>query len=189
MSENMNVLKKITTSKLIPDLKQIVRNDMTDGEVRHIYSIGGVVNGFSKGYSPQYDSNWVKFLGRFDAVVVSTGEVFSSFACFIIEPMQSAILNKLETAETVEFALEVCVKRDDNADIGYEYVLRPIFTAKEDESVIRLRNVLTASAAGKRIGTCELQVDERAEKFDELDKTEVKKIINAKIVTGKKRSG
>ena len=117
-----------------------------------LYSIIGVCNGMRTGES-QY-GGWVGFTGNFEAVRLKDGKVFAGPVAFVPEPASSMMLNALQRAEhangvgsaSIEFAFIVGVKPSDKAS-GFEYTVEPVLTAKQNDALANLRQLMAPKLA------------------------------------------
>lgn len=138
-----SLIKKISPKQLAGDVKKVVREQSkeggllaTDGSQTSLYRVFGIADGMVTGetdFGP-----WIAFTGQFEAVN-SAGEIFKASKCFLPEPCDQMIKHALEDNESVQFALEVFVKRRDDLQVGYEYIPKPIVEVTDNDPLQHLR--------------------------------------------------
>ena len=131
------LLKKISSKNIVTDLKAVVRSIEKDGGVREIYRILGIVSGFKDG-----ESNfgaYTEFQGTFYATNCVSGEAFESGKCFLPDPLPGMLKGALSNADSVEFALAVSIKRRDELNIGYEYLVAPLVETRTADPLAHLK--------------------------------------------------
>lgn len=93
-----------------------------------------------------------KLLGQFEAINLLTGEVFQAPQCIMPEPGNGMIAEQLlgeNPADSVSFALEIGVQRDESSAVGYVYWTKPLLKAKEADPLSDLRSEVKALEAPK----------------------------------------
>lgn len=109
---------------------KVKRADIPEKGVKPLYTVIGQAMGVRKGegdFGP-----WVALVGTFEAVNLETAEVFSGPECFLPEPFNAMIANKLQgegKSHAIDFAFEVGIKaapEDDPTRVPYEYTCKPI---------------------------------------------------------------
>jgi hypothetical protein len=109
---------------------KIKRADIPEKGVKPLFTIIGQAMGVRKGTS-EY-GEWTALVGTFEATNIDTGEVFSGPECFLPEPFNSMIANKLQgvgAVHAIDFAFEIGIKAapaDQPTRVPYEYTCKPI---------------------------------------------------------------
>lgn len=125
---------------------KVKRVDIPEKGVKPLYTIIGQAMGVRKGegdFGP-----WVALVGTFEAVNTDTGEVTAGPECFLPEPFNSMIANKLQgegAAHAIDFAFEVGIKaapEDDPTRVPYEYTCKPIQDPTAGDPLKALRSRL-----------------------------------------------
>lgn len=134
----MAMVRKIT-AKIVcgkPDKKEIINSDGDPIWMMTVYgnthrSIAGETD-----YGP-----YLKFRGKFEAVNIVTGELFTSMN-LILPPIAEELVEDALTREgvsSVDFALKVGVRRDDDAISGYQWVAESVTETEGEDPVARMR--------------------------------------------------
>jgi hypothetical protein len=90
----------------------------------------------------------VALVGTFEAVHAETGEVFAGPECFLPEPFNSMIANKLQgegAVHAIDFAFEVGLKAsasEDTTRVPFEYTCKPIQDPSQADPLKALRGRL-----------------------------------------------
>lgn len=138
----MELLKKIVTKSIIGDPKKFLVS-LDDGETCVLYRVYGTANGVRSGENT--NGPWMGFSGQFEAMVVDeNGEMQAHYGapqCFLYEPMTSMLADKLRESDSVDFAVEVLLKRSDSSITGYEYIVKPLLEMQENDSLAHLRQL------------------------------------------------
>jgi hypothetical protein len=84
---------------------------------------------------------YTALVGTFEAVNLSTGEVFAAPRCFLVGGFDKMIAQRLDKgAEAVDFAFEVGIKAPgDDSNQKYEYVIKAIRDPKSKDPLEDLR--------------------------------------------------
>jgi len=130
------LLKKMAPKNLIGSVAEFAKNIEEDQMVKEAYRVYGTVNGIRTGESTY--GPWVMFKGNHEAVNAE-GEIFKAAEVTIMEPLQSMLLEALKKHDTVDYALVVKVKRRDDLERKYEYVISPIVEMQENDALAHLR--------------------------------------------------
>lgn len=140
---DIQMLKKLGAKQITGDVKKHVKEKCAnDGDHFELYSIWGTANGVKTGTSNFGD--WMSFVGQMEAVNRVTGEMFAAAHCFIPEPLSTMLKVALQDHDTVDFAFTVSVKRRDDLQCGYEYLVKPHKAATESDPLEKLRNLIPA---------------------------------------------
>lgn len=114
-----------------------------------LFQVIGQAYGTRKGegdYGP-----WVALVGQFEAVNLKTGEFFSGPECFLPEPYNGMIVDRLTgegRANAVDFAYEIGLKAPgEDSTVQYEYTCKPIHDPKAGDPLKELRARLPKFAA------------------------------------------
>lgn len=130
-------LKKIVSKNLVEGKIKDIAATVDDGKILELYKVVGQATGYKVGTSNY--GEWTGFTGNFEAYNIN-GEIFKSNMAFVQEPLQTMIRAQLDNdVEMVEFGLSVSVKRRDDLEVGYEYVISPIIEVKESDALSHLR--------------------------------------------------
>jgi hypothetical protein len=81
---------------------------------------------------------YIKFGGDFYAVNLLTGERFQSGVCILPQFVALQLEAALKASNSVEFGLEIGVKRNDSSVTGYEFNIKPLIEAKPTDTVTAL---------------------------------------------------
>lgn len=114
-----------------------------------LYSVMGIANGIKSGQSTY--GEWISLTGQFEAQNMETGEAYAAPQCFLPEPLQGMIVAKIRTPDeqgktvSVRFAVVVGIKPA-KSTLGYEYTVRELVDASENDPLADLRKALPAPA-------------------------------------------
>lgn len=138
----MQLIKKIGSKQVLGNVAAFVKENlhkegMADGAVSKAYTMFGIVSGVKTGASTY--GEWTAFVGQIEAVNHFTGETFAAGQGFIPEPLQTMLVNALRETDTVEFAFTVSIKRRDDLERGYEYIVEPLVQAKQADPLAHLK--------------------------------------------------
>lgn len=139
----MAIIKKKLGAKEIlgGNVKNIVQGYCpNDLDSVRAYTLLGVVSGFETGVSTYGD--WYAFKGDIKAINWITGEEMRGAKAFIPDPLQTMLLESLAGHESVEFALTVHVKRRDDLNEGYEYIVEAHKEAEESDTIKSLEKLI-----------------------------------------------
>lgn len=135
--------KKLSAKQIVPELKKFMREQSSkggklenDGDITHLYKMFGLVSSVETGegdYGP-----WIKFVGKHEALNLY-GDYYASTAAFLPEPLPGMLMSALESNDTVEYAVEVSIKRRDDLAIGYEFLPSPLIEVSENDPLASLR--------------------------------------------------
>lgn len=126
------ILKKITVASCNakPKIERLVDHVREHGAdtVMPLLRIVGAASDFQPGETAQ-SGPYVKLLGQFKATNLETGEIYVSGACILPGAASDLIygaLRGLENGGAVQFALNIGVRRDESAPVGYVYAIEQI---------------------------------------------------------------
>lgn len=160
---SVTMLKKLGAKQIVGNVKSAVVNYcQNDGDKVSLYTIIGIANGVKTGtsnYGP-----WVAFQGKFEASNHVDGLNYASNQAFIVEPLQSMLMAALETTDEIRFAITVDVKRRDDLNQGYEYLVTPHIHAKENDPLEDLRAAIPKIAAPLKLAAPEPEAVEETPK-------------------------
>lgn len=117
-----------------------------------LYTVMGIANGVKTGQSTY--GEWIALTGQFEAMNLETGEAFAAPQVFLPEPLNGLIVAKVRTPDengvtpSVRFAVEVGIKPS-KSTMGYEYTVRELVDASENDPLADLRKALPAPKAKK----------------------------------------
>lgn len=176
-----NLVSKISAKTIMGNVKQLVpKDDVVEGKVtvdRNGQSVDLLrVVGFATG-TVVGESNfgpWLAFKGTFSATRLDTGEIFRSGKLFLPDTASDLLAGMVQSSDgAVEFAFDIGVKRDDEAQIGYVYTVKPLLEIAENDPVAMLMARLSAP---QLTSTVVEHTEEVFQEFDDKSKTKVKKI-------------
>ena len=140
----INLLRKITVKSVFG---QVIRPKEGDKQVDIIHCIGSVsgVRDLEDKFKPGQLTYALR--GQFEAVNLTTGEVFTAPEAFLPDPTQSMLAELVRKGETdLQFAVTLSYKFSKNA-IGYEYVTKHHVKASSVDALSNLRALLPQLAA------------------------------------------
>jgi len=159
----MEILRKVSPKTVMGKVERPTK-------ATKLYTVIGVAHRTRRGDGD--NGPWVSLIGRFEAVNIITGEVYSAPQCFLPKPMDEVLAFQLEEMEpmtdsdgkvlldaddnertkrvtdSVQFAFEISVKPNETA-IGYEYVTAPIVEPGGADPLADLRKQLPKLPAPK----------------------------------------
>lgn len=168
----MKLLKKISASDILGNVVAIVK-DMEVGQRIEAFAVAGICDAYETGIS-QY-GEWVRFVGSFEAVNYTDGEVIRAPAAHVPDVLQAVMLDGVkEHAEVVkskckehstyfqmdrsiEFAYKVEIERlpDTDKEINnYKYITSPMVDIAANDSIGHLTKLIQPA-----LGAPEAQVD------------------------------
>lgn len=116
------------------------RAELGRKEATDLMSVIGIARRFRTGSTEM--GEFLKFVGRFEATNMITGEVSASANLIVPEVMQDLISSQMgDVGNEVQFAAVMGVKPHDS-QIGYEWFARPIIEPETD-ALAALRNQTT----------------------------------------------
>jgi len=132
------LLKKISAKTMIGNVKKLA-SEHENGTVIDLLNAYGKARGIKTGNSTYGD--WVSFVGDFEAVDLRTGEVSQAPQIFLVEPLQSMLVNQLRTHDLVEFAYKLSIVCNDEILAGYEYRVSPLLEVQRSDELSHLREL------------------------------------------------
>ncbi len=114
-----------------------------------LFTVIGIANGVKTGQSTY--GEWVALTGQFEGQNLESGEAFMAPQAFLPEPINGLIAAKVRTPDengqpvSVRFAVEVGIKPS-KSTLGYEYTVRELIDASENDPLADLRKSLPAPA-------------------------------------------
>lgn len=135
-----SLIKKISA-------KTIVGTVTVPEKATPLYTVIGIANGIKSGMSTY--GEWLALTGQFEAMNLESGEAFVAPQVFLPEPLNGLIAAKIRTPDengqpvSVRFAVEVGVKPA-KTTMGYEYTVRELVDASENDPLADLREALPA---------------------------------------------
>lgn len=135
-----NLVRKLSTKTIIGG-----RIRLNDGETeRYLFRLAGRVTGIQTGASDF--GPWVAFKGNFQAQRAD-GELFAGPKCFVPEPVQSMLEDKVQSqladglVPSIQFGIDVYAVADDTAAVGYQFKVVPVLKpADEADSLLAQLN-------------------------------------------------
>ncbi len=137
----MAMVRKITAKVVCgkPDKKEIINSE---GEPLWLMAVYGRVTRAVEGETDY--GKFLKFKGTFEAVNLATGEEFKSMN-LILPPIAEELVEEALAGEgvtTVDFALNVGVRRDDDSIAGYQWVAESVRASDAGDPLSNLRQEL-----------------------------------------------
>jgi len=127
--------------------KTVVGNVSAPEKAIPLFTVIGIANGIKIGTSSY--GEWLALTGQFEATNLETGEQVMAPQVFLPEPLQGLIASKVRTpdengkAVSVRFGVEVGIKPMKSI-LGYEYTVRELIDASENDPLADLRKALPA---------------------------------------------
>ena len=147
---SVTMLKKLGAKQIVGNVKKAISDFCAnDGDKVSLYTIIGIANGVKTGTSNYGD--WIAFQGKFEASNHVDGLSYASNQAFIVEPLQSMLVDALQNSDEIRFAITVDAKRRDDLNQGYEYLVTPHIQAKENDPLEDLRASIPAIAAPVKV--------------------------------------
>lgn len=156
----MKILKKISAKDVLGNVTDIVSTVGVDQTI-DVYSVAGICDGYEQGMSTF--GEWTRFVGNFEAINYTDGEVIRSSKAHVPDVMEQLMLEGVkENAEIVqsksnqnstfykldsplEFAILVQLKRlpDTDKEINnYQYITKPLHEVKRSDAIGHLTSLL-----------------------------------------------
>lgn len=137
----MEILRKITVKTAggwtIAKIKEaMTAAKLEEGQSVALSKIVGKTTGVKTGQTDK--GEFFKLSGDFYATNLHTGEVYQSGACILPNFIAETLVSALAQSPSVEFGVEIGVKRADNAITGYEYTVKPLVQAKPTDTMMAL---------------------------------------------------
>lgn len=168
----MALLKKLSPKTVVGDVKKLMTT-VKNGETLKLYSVIGRVNGVQTGSTAFGD--WTVFIGQFETTNYADGEISTATKCFLPEPVQTMLTSSLRDNDSVEFALEICAKKDDTLPTTYEYIVNPLVKIKESDELQSLRSI--ALARQSELGVKTHQAVAQLEELPQPDDAATQEVI------------
>lgn len=138
------LVKKLGSKQILGNVGKVVKEKIeNDGEVLNMYSLFGMANGIKTGSSTY--GEWTALVGQMEAINHITGDSYAATVCFVPEPLCSILVNALRENDSVEFAFQVSVKRRDDLERGYEYIVTPIIESRQSDPLQLMREKAMAA--------------------------------------------
>lgn len=137
-----------------PETKK--NNETPDNPVVQVMRVYGNATGFEIKSGDLGDS--FKFSGSFEAVNLSSGEVFKSSTCFLPATAAGLLAGALDGAQSVQFGFDIAAKFREDVAIGYEYMITPLVDSSASDPL----SMLAASLPPLQIGNDKATVAEVA---------------------------
>lgn len=158
----MQLIKKLGSKQILGNVGGFVREKLhndhnADGETVKAYTMFGIASGVKTGASTY--GEWTAFTGQMEAVNHFTGENFAASQAFVPEPLQTMMVGTLRENDSIEFAFTVSVKRRDDLERGYEYIVEPLVQAQQADPLAHLKK-----AALEKIADLAIEVKPTEEK-------------------------
>jgi hypothetical protein len=142
----INPTRKISAKTVMGKIK---RDWIPDKGSVPLFQVIGQCYGVRKGVSDY--GEWIALVGTFEAVNLKTGEVFAGPECFLPEPFNGMIAEKMQganAANAVDFAYEIGIKPPgEDSTVAYEYTCKPIHDPRAGDPLKELRARIPRFAA------------------------------------------
>lgn len=139
----MEVVKKITLKKCCGNLKGIVRDKMSEGEILPVLRVIGQVTNASMESSDL--GEYVRLRGQFKAINLIDQSEFTSAACILPDVASYPVYHQMQLADeagntpkVLEFAYDMTIKEDESSAVGYEHGCVPLIETTQDDPLERL---------------------------------------------------
>jgi hypothetical protein len=148
----MNIVRKLSAKTVIGNVKALAPKDGSTAPLFQVYGVGRKIVEGESTYGP-----WACIAGDFRAVRSSDGEVFAGSKVFLPEVAHDMAANALHStdAESIELAFEIGVRAtdDERGGAGYEYTVKPLIEAAENDPTRSTGRESTGRVAGSESGT------------------------------------
>lgn len=139
----MQLLRKISTRTVFGGKGEVLELVMADKTKPHtLYRVGGEATAILVGHGQDETMRpWIALLGRFRAVNVKTGEIFTSMKCFLPEFLSQGIgagLGSEPGEKTVTFLFDITAQFDEASATSYVYGAAECLPPEEGDSLERL---------------------------------------------------
>ena len=136
------LVTKITLKKVVGsiDVEKLIAAKGKQIELMDVY-------GFARKSVPESSSlgEYVKFMGRFKAANLETGEVFESGGLILPRVAQDALAGAFgDNTDNVQFGFRISVKYDPTVPVKYAYQCVPLMQPAENDPLILLENQIKA---------------------------------------------
>lgn len=121
-------IKKISTKMLGYEKKQIRK--MVEKAPCGLYRVYGLATGVR--YGDGDNGPWIKFVGQFEAVNMSTGALIRSGELFLPNNVTPILESQIiagkgeDKFKGIQFALEIGAKEDEESAVGYVYTSKDL---------------------------------------------------------------
>ena len=164
-NNNITLVNKISASDLLGKVGKFVRENIEVGERQKAFGVAGVCEAIETGTSSFGD--WTRFVGDFQAVNYTTGEVYRSERAHVPSVLCSILerdLGALKTGEvkekqhssiyplstSAEFAFSVDIVRnpddEESGAVSYEYITTPKTEVAANDRISHLTGLLEIDA-------------------------------------------
>lgn len=144
----MELLNKMAAKSIIGNVKSQLPRDAEKniemGVKVSLFRVYGVARGLKRG-----ESNfgpWTAFTGDFEAVKVSTGEVFRSSQLFLPEVAELMLVGPVMDVKNVggvQFAFDIGAKGEETS-VGYQYTCDALLEVSDNDPLAALKAILPA---------------------------------------------
>ena len=141
----MQLLKKIGAKQILGNITKVLEGITDDQTAVDVYTVIGKSNGIKTGVGTF--GEYFGFLGTFEAVNHITGEVMTTTRCYIQEPLSTILVNAMSSNDEIEFAYTVAMKRRDDLERGYEWMVKPHTAVTQSDTLSHLRKLALPNMA------------------------------------------
>ena len=129
------ILRKLTIKNCGFDVA-VIKQALGDQASVELLKIVGISKSAQPGQTPLGD--YLKLIGTFQAINLTTGEIFEASSCILPNFITESIAAALTDGNDVEFALQIGVKSKPSSVTGYEFTVRPLIQPKPNDAMEKL---------------------------------------------------
>lgn len=132
----VEILRKLTIKNAgfsVGVIKELVSEENPKVD---LLKIVGITTGARPGQTDK--GEYLRLLGDFRAVNMTTGETFQAASCILPSFISDSLGEALKQSQSVEFAIMVGVKHAADAITGYEYTVTPLIESKPSDKMAAL---------------------------------------------------
>lgn len=152
MSETQEpqLVRRIDRTTVVGDKTALLKKVLSDEHKTHLlYRVGGAAVGVVTGQSKF--GEWVKLVGRFQAIRAEDGAVFRSGAAFLPSDVSQIIADRLARNDSedgyVTFLYDIYARHDQSLATGYGYIAEPVRDPSKQDPLDELFNTAKALPA------------------------------------------
>lgn len=117
------------------NVKELIKTPNETIKIMRIYGIAKRIITGSTNFG-----DWTGFSGSFEAVNITTGEMFASGKCFLPVNVSNMLSGQfVKDVETVRFGFEISAKYNEKNACKYEYLVSSLIKPQEDNPIALLR--------------------------------------------------
>lgn len=134
------ILRKLTIATCGWDQAAIKAALGTSAKI-DLLKVVGVCQSAQAGTSPM--GEYVKLIGEFRGINMSTGEIYASTRCILPNFIAEGISYALGTSDNVEFGILIGAETKTNSVTGYMFTVKPLIEPKVNDQLERLMLIAT----------------------------------------------